>query len=88
MDRDGFMVGKLISDVSYSLKQFEEMAPMLYDMGIAANTIPRGVNFKTFKTVCEKLIRISRDGPPHASAVRSISEGKSIVYEYDTVSKC
>lgn len=88
VDRDGFMVGRLTLDVSYSLKKFGDMAPFLYDMGLKGNTIPPGVNFKTFKTVCENLIRNSREDFPQASAARSISEGKSIVYEYDTVSKC
>jgi len=77
LDREGFWWGHINADVNTMLKEFEEVAHILYDISEGTTIMPPGVNFTTFKSVGEHLIRLSHSHPPTAANVRSISIGKS-----------
>jgi hypothetical protein len=76
VDRDGFWWGALSADVNIMLGEFEEAAHILYEMSNEMNLIPPGVNFATFKSVGEQVIRKSHSELPSAKSVRTISIGK------------
>jgi hypothetical protein len=76
VDREGFWWGVINEDVNIMLKEFEESAHVVYEVASQSQMIPTGVNFDTFKSVAEQVIRLSHSVPPTANNIRTISSGK------------